>query len=98
MDAAAAVIGDLKQGVVAQLLVNGEGVELGLRGADVLIHVTQAGWRQSNGAGSGEWAGVGVGNGSAGAIDDDGIVGWVLDEVEGHVAEVALIRDAVAAT
>ncbi len=49
------------------------------------------------GAADGRGNGIAVGHGRVGVVDHDGVVGRVLDQVEGDVAEVALVGDTVAA-
>ena len=101
VDAARAVVADADDGGPANLLIDRHGAELSLCRADVLVDVAQAGGRQRDRAGAGQGTGVAVGHVVGGvrigAEHDYGVVGRILDGVEGDIAKVTLVGDAVAA-
>ena len=97
VSAARARVLERHHGVGHKLLIDGEAPELGLRGADVLVYVAKAGGRQRlRTTGALKRAGIRVRHRGILYLNHR-VVRRVLDDIEGDVAVVALIRDAVAA-
>src|SRR5258708_26624944 len=68
---------------------------------DVWIHVTQAGFRENlRPSASGQWSAVAGCDRNAGYVGrrlqrNHGVVRWILDHIEGHVAKVAFEGNSV---
>src|SRR5262249_18298059 len=88
--------------VPGQLALYRQAPELGIGRGDVGIHDAAGGARQLLGTGAGERPGVFSADGDRGAQIGRGyakheVIRRVLDDVEGHVAEVTLVAESVAA-
>ncbi len=103
MQAVGAVVVKRQHGVPGQLALHPQAPELGIGRLDVLADVTQAAARerlrsrapsQRTGVAGGDWIG---GHICSCNQRDHGIVGRILDDIEGYVAKVPLIGDTVSA-
>ena len=104
VQAARAGILEGKHRVAHHFVLKRQAVELRVRGLDVRIDGTQAGAQQGRGStGRSQRSKVaGAESNRSGDIArraqrEHGIVGRILDHVEGHVAKIAFVRNAVAA-
>src|SRR5262249_20752178 len=74
-------------------------VELALRGPDILVDMPRAaGWQELRATGTAQWTQIVVGHHRDARHLHGGVVGRILNHVEGPVPKIAFVADAVSTT